>query len=80
MLKDEFRLDLREVAIERRHDSRRVRKSDIGQVLPRIGEYKVRFITDSLEVAGFLTVGEEQLSWQKGFAGTEKEIRFLERE
>jgi hypothetical protein len=57
-----------------------VRRSDIGQVLPQVGEYQVRYITDSLEVAGILTVGEEQLSWQKEFAGTEKEIRFLGRE
>jgi len=80
MLKDEFRLDLREVVIQRRPGDCRVRRFDIGQVLPRIGEYQVRFITDNLEVAGVLTVGEEQLSWQKEFAGTLKEIRFLERE
>jgi len=80
MLKDEFRLDLREVAVQRRPGGCRVRRLDIGQVLPRIGEYQVRFITDNLEVAGVLTVGEEQLSWQKEFAGTLKEIRFLERE
>jgi riboflavin kinase/FMN adenylyltransferase len=80
MLKDDFRLDLRDVMIQRQHGSCRARKSDFGQVLPRIGEYQVRFITDSLEVPGVLTVGEERLSWQKEFAGTEKEIRFLERE
>ena len=80
MLKDDFRLDLREVAVQSRQGRRRLRRSDIGQVLPAIGEYQVRFITDNLEVAGVLTVGEEELSWQKEFAGTEKEIRFLERE
>jgi riboflavin kinase/FMN adenylyltransferase len=80
MLKDDFRLDLREAPVHRRHGRCRLRRSDIGQVLPRIGEYQVRFITDNLEVAGVLTVGEEELSWQKEFAGTEKEIRFLERE
>jgi hypothetical protein len=80
MLKDDFRLDLRDVMIQRQHGSCRARKSDFGQVLPRIGEYQVRFITDSLEVPGVLTVGEERLSWQKEFAGTEREIRFLERE
>ena len=80
MLKDDFRLDLREVNIQGQQGSCRVRRSDIGQVLPRIGEYQVRFITDSVEVAGILAVGEEQLSWQKEFAGTLKEIRFLERE
>ena len=80
MLKDDFRLDLREVAVQSRQGRRRLRRSGIGQVLPAIGEYQVRFITDNLEVAGVLTVGEEELSWQKEFAGTEKEIRFLERE
>ena len=80
MLKDDFRLDLRDITIQRRHGSCRVRISDIEQVLPRIGEYQVSFITDSLEFAGILTVGEEQLSWQTEFAGTLIEIRFLERE
>jgi riboflavin kinase/FMN adenylyltransferase len=80
MLSDDFRLDLREASIQRRYGNCLVRRSDIGQVLPRIGEYQVRYITDNLEVAGVLTVGEEQLSWQREFAGTEKEIRFLGRE
>jgi FAD synthase len=80
MLSDDFRLDLREATVERQQDSCRVRRSDIGQVLPRIGDYQVRFITDSLEVADVLTVGEEQISWQRNFAGTVKEIRFLESE
>ena len=62
-------------------------RSDIEQVLPRTGEYQVRFITDSLECAGILTVGEEELTWQTEFAtwqtefaGKLREIRFLERE
>jgi hypothetical protein len=80
MLYDDFRLDLREVKIQERQGRRRVRRSAIGQVLPRIGEYQVSFITDNLEVAGTLSVGGQYLSWQKSFAGTEKEIRLLERE
>jgi riboflavin kinase/FMN adenylyltransferase len=77
MLKDDFRLDLQEVPILRQGDSCRVRRSDIGQVLPRIGEYQVCFITESLEGAGVLKVGEEQLSWRQSSGGTLKEIRFV---
>jgi riboflavin kinase/FMN adenylyltransferase len=87
MLSDDFRLDLREVPIHRCQDGCRMHRSDIEQVLPRTGEYQVRYITDSLESAGTLTVGEEQLTWQtefatwqQEFAGKLKEIRFLERE
>lgn len=87
MLIDDFRLDLREVAIHRRQDGSGVHRSDIDQVLPRTGEYRVRFITESLECAGNLTVGEEELTWQRESAtwqtesaGRLKEIRFLERE
>jgi len=87
MLIDDFRLDLREVAIHRRQDGCGVHRSDIDQVLPRTGEYQVRFITESFECAGNLTVGEEELTWQMESAtwqmesaGKLKEIRFLERE
>ena len=87
MLIDDFRLDLREVPIHRRQDGCGMYRSDIEQVLPRTGEYQVRFITDSLECAGILTVGEEELTWQTEFAtwqtefaGKLREIRFLERE
>ena len=41
MLIDDFRLDLREVAIHRRQDGCGVHRSDIDQVLPRTGEYQV---------------------------------------
>jgi riboflavin kinase/FMN adenylyltransferase len=77
MLREEYRLDLRRVAIRRQRGSYRVRRADIGQVLPRIGDYQVRFITDKLDVAGNVMIGEERLSWQTKFAGELKEIRFL---
>jgi riboflavin kinase/FMN adenylyltransferase len=77
MLREEYRLDLRQVVIRRQRGFYRVRRADIGQVLPRIGDYQVRFITDKLDVAGIVTIGEEQLSWQTKFAGELKEIRFL---
>ncbi|UCF99284.1 MAG: hypothetical protein JSV89_07020 [Spirochaetaceae bacterium] len=77
MLKDDFRLDLRGVSIRRREGGSWVRRSEIGQILPRIGEYRVRFLTEDREVSGILTVEERQLSWQKEFAGTEIEIRFF---
>ena len=77
MLVDDFRLDLREVPTHSRPDGCGVYRSDIEQVLPRTGEYQVRYITDSLERAGTLTVGGEQLTWQKEFAGKLREIRFF---
>jgi riboflavin kinase/FMN adenylyltransferase len=78
MMKDDFRLDLRGVSIETRRGASSVRRSAIEQVLPRPGEYRVRFVTESGEFSGLITVGEQLLSWQKEFAGTETEIRFLE--
>jgi riboflavin kinase/FMN adenylyltransferase len=80
MLKDDFRLDLRGVSIQRRQGKSSVRRSEIGQVLPRNGEYRVRFITDNLEASGVLMVEEEQLSWQNKYSDQEIEIRFLEGE
>jgi riboflavin kinase/FMN adenylyltransferase len=80
MLVDDFRLDLREIPVHNRQDGCGVYRSDIEQVLPRTGEYQVRFITDSLECPGMLKVGEEQLTWQMEFAGKLREIRFLERD
>ena len=80
MLRDDFRLDLREVPIQKQKNSCQVRRSDIGQVLPPAGEYRVSFVTDDLEIGGVLEIGEEQLSWREGVDGTLKEIRFMERE
>jgi riboflavin kinase/FMN adenylyltransferase len=79
MLQDDFRLDLQGIAVERRRGSSRVLRSHIEQVLPRIGEYQVRFISDNFECAGTLAVEEEQLRWRSGSAEPETEIRFVNR-
>jgi FAD synthase len=78
MLKDDFRLDLCETSIQRRGGSSWVRRSEIHQVLPKTGEYRVLFSTESAEFPGILCIEDEQISWQREFAGTEIEIRFLE--
>ena len=80
MMKDDFRLDLRGVPVERRQGVSSMQRGSIEQVLPRPGEYRVRFHTESRAFSGILTVGKRQLSWQREFAGTETEIRFLEYE
>jgi riboflavin kinase/FMN adenylyltransferase len=80
MLKDDFRLDLSETSICRSGGSSWVRRSEIHQVLPRRGEYRVLFSTESTGFPGILCIEDEQISWQREFAGTEIEIRFLESE
>jgi riboflavin kinase/FMN adenylyltransferase len=76
MLRDDYRLDLRNIAIQESEGGCWMRRSEIEQVLPRIGEYPVRFLTDSAEISGILTVEEERLYWQEQIAGTEIEICF----
>jgi riboflavin kinase/FMN adenylyltransferase len=80
MLKDDFRLDLSRTSICRRGGSSWVRRSEIHQVLPKIGEYRVLFSTKSREFPGILCIEDERIFWQREFAGTEIEIRFLESE
>lgn len=77
MLKDDFRLDLGATSIHRRGGSSWVRRSEIHQVLPKIGEYRVLFLTENTGFPGMLCIEEEQISWQREFAGTEIEISFL---
>ena len=77
MLKDDFRLDLRGVPIQRRGSSSWVQRSALGQVLPHHGTYAVLFTADGGEFPGAITIEEQGLSWQGEFAGTESEIRFL---
>ena len=80
MLKDDFRLDLSETSIRRRGGRSWVRRSEIHQVLPQKGEYRVLFSTERGEFPGILCIEDEQIFWQREFAGTEIEIRFLESE
>ncbi len=80
MLKDDFRLDLSETSIQRRGSSSWIRRSEIHQVLPKMGEYRVLFSTEGAGFPGVLYIEDEQISWQREFAGTEIEIRFLESE
>jgi riboflavin kinase/FMN adenylyltransferase len=77
MLKDDFRLDLRGVPIQRRGSDSWVQRSAVRQVLPRHGTYEVLFAAESGEFPGAITIKKEGLSWQREFAGAEKEIRFL---
>jgi FAD synthase len=78
VLRDDFRLDLIETSIHRQGGGSWVRRSEIHQVLPKIGEYRVLFSTENAGFPGSLCIEEEQISWQREFAGTEIEIRFLE--
>jgi len=78
MLKDDFRLDLGDTSIRRRGDSSWVRRSEIHQILPKKGEYRVLFSTENAGFPGILCIEDEQISWQREFAGTEIEIRFFD--
>ena len=77
MLKDDFRLDLGATSIHRRGGSSWVQRSEIHQVLPKTGEYRVLFLTENTGFPGILCIEEEQISWQREFAGTEIEISFI---
>jgi len=80
MLQDDFRLDLRGIAPRPADDFSLIRASDIEQVIPRAGTYRVRFTNDKLDIPGTVNIEEQRLTWQTEFAGKVQEIRFIERE
>ncbi len=76
MLKDDFRLDLTTTAILRQGEISKIRRSEIKQVLPKNGDYQVLFHSGGQTYPGRLTIGNDEIRWQKMFPDTETEIRF----
>jgi riboflavin kinase/FMN adenylyltransferase len=76
MLKDDFRLDLKDAAVLREGEITKIRRSEIKQVLPKNGDYEVLFHSGGRDYPGRLSIGDDEISWQKTFPDMETEIRF----